>query len=77
MDGIALVEYAFELKKKGCTIDLEGAAGGRRQLQRSVSGGMLEQWLDSDDYVRLRVGRDRLWRKRGHQRAVYGCSWSL
>jgi hypothetical protein len=50
VDGIALVEYALELKKKGCTIDLEGAAGGRRQLQRSVSGGMLEQWLDSDDY---------------------------
>jgi hypothetical protein len=40
-DGLALVEYALELKSLGCQIDL---VTGRRQMQ-----GMLSQFLDSSD----------------------------
>ena len=41
-DGMALVEYAMELKALGCRINLEGVEEGRRQLQ-----GLLTQWIGS------------------------------
>jgi hypothetical protein len=56
VDGLALVEYALELKARGCSINLAGASGlgggvgggggvlGRRSLQ---SNPLLAQWLDS------------------------------
>jgi hypothetical protein len=40
-DGLELIEYALDLRAKGCTIDLD-VAGGHRRVQ------LLSQWLDSD-----------------------------
>jgi hypothetical protein len=58
VDGLALVEYAIQLKDRGCTIDLgtvdgDGAppggnifGGGRRQMQI----GYFQQWLDGSNH---------------------------
>eukprot|EP01046_Picozoa_sp_COSAG06_P007481 COSAG06_NODE_366_length_16768_cov_145.097246_1_plen_784_part_10 len=53
LDGLALVEYAVELKSRGCQIDLDGGAappagggGGHRRAQ------LLGQWISSGPHCR-------------------------
>jgi hypothetical protein len=42
-DSMAMVEYALEMKDKGCKIDLQHAVSGRRLQQ----GQFMSQWLNT------------------------------